>query len=89
MSEFNTTKEHGIIIENRSKMSITGVIDVQSFDDQTVILKTELGDLAVKGEGLKVNSFAVETGSIMIEGQIIALAYSANNRKSVMSRLFS
>ncbi len=89
MSEFNTTKEHGIIIENRSKMSITGVIDVQSFDDQTVILKTELGDLTIKGEGLKVNSFAVETGSIMIEGNIIALAYSVNNRKSVMSRLFS
>ena len=89
MSDIIKNAEHGIIIENRSKMSVTGVIDVLSFDDQSIILCTSLGDLTVKGEGLKVNSFAVETGSLMIEGNIHALGYTGNTKKSIVSRLFS
>ena len=42
-----------VILENRSKLSISGVLDVLSFDDQIVILETELGLLTVKGEKFK------------------------------------
>ena len=42
-----------IVLENREKLNITGVLDVLSFDDQIVILETELGLLTVKGENLK------------------------------------
>ncbi len=89
MSDNIKNAEHGIVIENREKVSITGVEDVLSFDDQTVVLYTHFGDLTVKGEGLKVNSFAVETGSLIIEGNILALAYTGNSKKSMFSRLFS
>ncbi len=89
MSEKNINTEHGIIIENRAKMSVTGVVDVLSFDEQSVVLYTTLGDLTIKGEGLKVNSFTVETGGLIVEGNIHALAYTGGSKKSMFSRLFS
>ncbi len=51
MNEQLTSAPHGIIIENREKMSVSGVQDVVSFDDQTVVLNTSMGELTVKGEG--------------------------------------
>ncbi len=80
---------HGIILENRSKMAVSGVLDVISFDDQTVILSTELGELTVKGDSLKVQSFATETKNLSIEGTVYALAYTSTKKKSVVGRLFA
>ena len=88
MNEQLTSAPHGVIIENREKMSVSGVQDVVSFDDQTVVLNTSMGELTVKGEGLKVNSFTVETGDLTLEGKLFALAYTSSKKKSVMGRLF-
>ena len=49
-----------IVLENREKLSISGVLDVLSFDDQIVILETELGLLTVKGENLRINKLMVK-----------------------------
>lgn len=80
--------EHSVIIEKRSKISFSGILDVLSFDEQTVVLKTEMGDLTIKGESLKVNNFAVETGTLSLEGKFSALAYTSVNKKNLKSRLF-
>ena len=45
-----------VILENREKLTISGVLDVLSFDDQIVIVETELGLLTVKGENLRINN---------------------------------
>ena len=47
-----------IVLENREKLSISGVLDVLSFDDQIVIVETELGLLTIKGENLKINKLS-------------------------------
>ena len=60
-----------IVLENREKLNITGVLDVLSFDDQIVILETELGLLTVKGENLRINK-----SEVTIDGTIYQLAYS-------------
>lgn len=65
-----------VILENREKLSITGVNDVLSFDDQIVILDTELGLLSIKGENLKINKLSVDTGEVIVEGDIINIGYS-------------
>lgn len=88
MIEKSISGEHTVIIENRSKMNLSGVLDVLSFDEQTVVLKTELGELTIKGDNLKVNSFAVETGSLLIDGNFSALAYTVSNKRNFASRLF-
>ena len=68
-----------IVLENREKLNISGVLDVLSFDDQIVILETELGLLTVKGENLRINKLSLDTSEVTIDGEIYQLAYSEKN----------
>ena len=81
-----------LILENRSKLSISGVLDVLSFDDQVVILETELGLLTVKGENIRINKLSIDTSEVIVEGDITSLAYSdkeaEKSKGSFMSKIF-
>lgn len=81
-----------IILENRGKLSISGVLDVMSFDDQVVILETELGLLTVKGENIRINKLSIDTSEVIVEGSISSLNYSdkeiEKNKGSFMSKIF-
>ncbi len=78
-----------LILENRNKLSISGVKDVLSFDDQVVIMETELGLLSVKGENLKINKLSIDTSEVIIEGEINNLSYSDHTKKEQEGGLFS
>ena len=69
-------KEQHVTLQGRSKITVTGVSDVDSFDEHTVVLYTTLGILTVKGGDLHINKLNVETGELCIEGEFDALAYS-------------
>ena len=56
-----------IIMENREKVSVTGVIDIHSFDDELVIAQTDLGILTIKGDDLKMNKLNLENNELIIE----------------------
>lgn len=80
-----------IVLENREKLSISGVKDVLSFDDQVVIVETELGLLSIKGNNLKIIKLSIDTSDVKIEGDINNLAYSQNhpkNETSIFSKIF-
>lgn len=81
-----------VIIENRKKLSISGVKDVLSFDDQIVILDTDLGMLTVKGDDLRINKLSLDTSEVIIEGTINNLNYSDNHIKkeggSILGKIF-
>ena len=62
-----------LILENRSKLSLSGVNDVLSFDDQVIIMETELGMLTIKGDNLKINKLSIDTSEVIIEGEINTL----------------
>ena len=68
-----------LVLENREKLGISGVLDVLSFDDQVVIVETELGLLTVKGENLRINKLSIDTSEVVVEGEIYNLAYSEND----------
>ncbi len=88
MQEINKTKPHSLMLDNRKSLSMTGVIDVSGFDDQTVNVKTALGTLVVKGSSLHINKLNLESGDVSIDGEINSLQYLSNNRdKSLRSRL--
>ena len=72
---------HSIIIEQREKISISGITEVVGFDDETVLLKTVMGTLTIKGERLHIGSFSTGSGDIDIDGKIIALGYSDDSGK--------
>lgn len=80
-----------VIIENREKISVTGVIDIHSFDDELVLAQTDLGILTIKGEDLKMNKLNLENNELIVEGQISAIAYSDINsakKTGFMNKLF-
>ena len=80
----STNVIQNIILENREKLSISGVLDVLRFDDQIVILETELGLLTVKGENLRINKLSLDTSEVVVDGEIYNLGYSEkeNSQKS-------
>lgn len=81
-----------LILENRGKLSISGVNDVLSFDDQVVMVETELGLLTVKGENIRINKLSIDTSEVIVEGSISYLAYSdrelEKNKGSLISKIF-
>ena len=81
-----------LVLENRSKLSISGVLDVLSFDDQVVIVETELGLLNVKGEDLRINKLSIDTSEVVVEGNITHLGYSERDMNkggsSILGKIF-
>ena len=78
-----------LILENREKLTISGVLDVLSFDDQVVIVETELGLLTVKGENVRINKLSIDTSEVIVEGEIYNLAYSENDLDKKTSGFFN
>lgn len=85
---------HRLLIENREKMEISGVLHVDSFDDREIILETEQGLLAMRGEELHIRNLNLEQGELTVEGYLLELAYSEikgsrkDRGKSFFERLF-
>lgn len=82
-----------LILENREKLTITGVVDVLSFDDQIVIVETQLGLLTIKGEELRINKLSLDSSEVIIDGEIFNLGYSeaGMNKKSsgsILGKIF-
>ena len=71
-------KSHNFILENRSKLILSGVIDVGSFNDTEVVVYTQLGELRLKGRGLQIVRVNVETGDMEMTGKIESTLYSDN-----------
>lgn len=88
--EENISVIQNIIIENRKKLNISGVKDVLSFDDETIMLDTALGKLTIKGEGLHIESFNNVTGDMSATGKVYAVVYMSDAKTSggFLSRLF-
>ena len=89
----NTGVIQNLILENRGKLSVSGVNDVLSFDDQVVIVETELGLLTVKGENIRINKLSLDTSEVIVEGEICYLSYSDKNTDkgnggSLLSKIF-
>lgn len=80
---------HNIIIEDRKKLTLSGVKDVISFDDETLLLETALGRLTVKGAGLHIVNFDTASGDLFVEGKIYAAVYTSEERSGgFFSRVF-
>lgn len=85
----STNIVQNLILENRGKLSVSGVNDVLSFDDQVVMIDTELGLLTVKGENLRINKLSLDTSEVIVEGEISSLAYSQNKQDKSSGTLLS
>lgn len=75
-------KSQNVILENREKMSVSGVQHVISFNESNIILVTVQGNMTIKGEGLDIKKLNLDDGNISIEGCITSITYT---EKSDMS----
>ena len=88
-AEERTAGPQNLILENRRRLSVSGVTEVDSFDASVVRLRTALGALSVRGEELKIESLSVETGDLILSGKIGDLIYEELPiRSGLLSRLF-
>ena len=76
-----TQLPHKLTLDERSRLTVTGVTEVVSFDDMEVVLHTALGTLAVQGQQLKLKSLSPDVGQVTVDGHISALYYEEPKEK--------
>ena len=93
MEEKTGTRPHRLMMQNRSALSVSGIRDVVSFDENQVILDTDMGLLTMKGKDLHVSRLTLEKGEVDVDGTVDSLVYSSNESyrksgESLFNRLF-
>lgn len=81
---------HTLILEDRGLLTVSGVEDIDSFDEETVVLFTNMGELVIKGENLHINKLNVDTGELNVDGKIHTIIYKDDEprQKGFFSKLF-
>ncbi len=78
-----------LTINNRERLTVNGVINVEGFSEEYLVLNTTLGELAVEGESLKIESLTKENGEILIIGKINGLFYKdEKSEKGFFRKIF-
>ena len=78
-----------IILENRKKLKVTGVRDIDSFSETKVVLNTAMGELVIKGEELHIIMLETETGDFSLTGSVASLVYNSfSTNANIFRRLF-
>ena len=93
MEERQVQKAHKVVLNNRRSGTVTGVLDVLSFDINEILLETEQGMLMVKGSDLHVNRLNLEKGEVDLSGTIDSIAYSdvqsaVSRGENIFAKLF-
>ena len=87
--ETERRKAQNIILENRSRLSVSGVEEVSGFDESIVQMQSELGALTVHGSNLRVETLSVVSGDLLVVGDISDLSYAdVPVRRGFWARLF-
>lgn len=87
--ETNQHEPHELRLDNRAKLTVTGVQEVESFDENVVALHTVRGMLLIRGEGLHLRSLSIDGGQVSVSGRIDDLSYEEVQKAgSFLRRLF-
>ena len=81
---------HNLILKERKSLNISGVLDVDSFDDNAVVAYTELGELTIKGTGLHISKINLDSGDLELDGDVYSMEYAEDrpSEKGFFSKLF-
>lgn len=88
-SRKGTPRSHGVILEDRKKLSVSGVEDVESYDDSQIVMRTVCGDVVIRGSDLSIDRLSLETGDVGVTGLITEFCYEeVAPSGSLWNRLF-
>lgn len=81
---------HHLILEDREQLSVSGVEEVESFDESQIVMYTNKGTLIVRGEDLHIEKLSLDGGDLKVEGSIDSLTYedTPRDKGGFLSRLF-
>lgn len=89
MAEDKTGLPHKLTLSERSRLTMTGVTEVVSFDEQTVVLHTDLGVLSIHGQNLQLKALSLDGGQVAVDGSIAAMIYEEPRQSGgLLRRLF-
>ena len=75
------TREHKVTIENRERLTVGAVEDVESFDEEKVVILTDMGTMTVSGSDFRINRLNVDDGQLVIEGSIDDIGTESTHSK--------
>lgn len=81
-------EEHSLRLIGRAELTITGVTEVSRFEEDGVLLQTDMGELTVQGEQLQLKELSLEGGRVAVSGSISALVYGRQQSGGWLHRLF-
>lgn len=84
-------KSQNVFMENRETLTVTGVSDVDRFDDKSVCLGTQLGRMVVRGTGLHIVTLSLDVGEVVVKGTIHLVEYTGvqkNKDEKLLTKLF-
>lgn len=88
-NDINRQEPHELRMENRAKLTVTGVREVESFDENVVALHTVRGMLIIRGEGLHLQALSIDGGQVVVTGTVDTLSYEeAQKAGGFFRRLF-
>ena len=73
---------HHVVLEERKYLTVSGVEDVERFDENTIVLSTSRGAMTVTGENLHIEKLSLDGGDLKVEGDIEALVYEEERESS-------
>ena len=79
---------HKLQLNERRQLTVSGVTEVVSFDESTVVLQTSLGTLIVQGRELQLKTLSLEGGQVAVDGTVSALVYEEPRIGGWRQRLF-
>lgn len=62
---------HKLVLESRKKLSVSGVKEVESFDEASVVLNTNRGTIIIRGEGLHLQMLSLDGGQVSVDGLVV------------------
>ena len=75
MAEKTPDLPHALTLDGRRLLTMTGVTEVESFDEQMVVLHTTKGVLVIRGQGLHLQLLSLDGGQVHVDGTVSSLTY--------------
>ena len=72
---FSEETTHHILLENRNRLAVSGVEEVESFDESAIVMGTSKGVLVVRGEQLHIEQLSLDGGALKVEGYVDSITY--------------
>lgn len=74
-NELNRAEPHALQLDNREKLSVSGVREIESFDENAVVLHTARGVLIIRGSALHLKTLSIDGGNVAVTGSVDSLSY--------------